>query len=267
MVLIHITLVMLTSVLFCFILYNFPWISRYWSPDIEKFVVKKGGKIALVSDVHIDADSLDIDWIRIIGKTVEKLSIDFLIVVGDLVNKRLYIDINYLEKFARVVTNIMDLRNTVILYVPSNSAHDLALYSQKKGGIRFRFLDRNVEFIYTVHMLRIDFEECSESIYVTHGDYISRNGVLSYLLDKVGRKMFKKLFTGVIGRKILDLDNRSWIVVGHSHVSYLDRSYRAIGLGCWIKRYYAPRESSIAIASCRNKSLNIRFISLDKRSY
>ncbi|MEM2512454.1 MAG: hypothetical protein QXX61_04905, partial [Ignisphaera sp.] len=85
------------------------------------------------------------------------------------------------------------------------------------------------------------------------------NGIVSYLLDKISRKVLGKGITGIIMRRIFGLDSESWVILGHSHIPSIDRKYRAIVLGSWVKRFFDPRGYSIAVASCRNNAINIIF--------
>lgn len=251
---------MFLSIITALSIYNFPWLTKYYRLNLEEFLVRKGNKVAFASDIHIGASGSNIRLLRFIGKIVRLLRVDVLVVAGDLIDERVYLDVRYLEKLAELVVNILDLRDVTVLYIPSNTSHDIVFKDQGKDLRRFQLRSRNVDFIYAPHILKIVFEECDEHIYATHGDYISRNGAVAYILDKICRKIIGKRITGIIARKVFNLDNKAWIVLGHSHISSLDPRYKIIGLGNWVKRYYAPRECSLAIASCRNRRIDVVFL-------
>ncbi|MEM3980885.1 MAG: metallophosphoesterase [Ignisphaera sp.] len=252
------------AILFLYTIYNFPWLTKYYRLNSGEFLLRKGNRVAFVSDIHIGASGSNIMLLKFIGKILRILNVDVLVIVGDLIDERIHLGSRYLEKLAELVVKILDLKDVTVIYIPSNTSHDVVFEGQGKDFRRFQLRSRNVDFIYAPHMLKIFFEECNEYIYATHGDYISRNGAIAYILDKVCRKVIGKRITGIIARKVFNIDNKAWVILGHSHVSSLDPRYRVIGLGSWIKRYYAPRECSIAIVSCKNKTIGIVFIALTK---
>lgn len=250
---------LITFAVFVFVVYNFPWITGYWRIDVKEFVIKKSRRIAFISDVHLGARGSSIGMVKDTLKMLRRLSVDTLVIVGDLINRRFYIDMKDLEMLAIFIANTLKLTNTTIIYILSSSAHDVILNSSGNDIAKVKIDDINVELIYIPHVLKVRFEGCRDYIYATHGDYISRNGVVSYLIDRISRKIFKKLFTGIAARKIFHLDGRSWVILGHSHTPYIDRKYKVVGLGSWVKRYYAPRESAVALVTCKDGLLNVVF--------
>lgn len=255
--------VKLVFIIIAFILYNFPWISKYWKIEMGKISVMEDNKIVFVSDIHLGVFS--VNSIRILSKIIEKLKARVIVFVGDLIDKRFMIKLEDLEKIARALIHILNLRDAKVIYIPSNSAHDIFINGWNGDIIRLKLDYRNIEFIIAPYILKIELNNCREYIYATHGDYFSRDGVLAYLFDKISRRIFRKLFTGVAIRKILNLDNNIWILVGHSHTALIDHRYKVLGLGCWISRLYAPRESVVAIARCRkDKTIELKFIEIAK---
>lgn len=252
----------LTSLLLAFALYNFPWITKYWRISTAKLSIGRGDSVAFVSDVHIGSSGFSLKA-RSIGRILRRLKVGALVIVGDLIDRRLSIDLKGLERIAELAANILDIRDTTIIYIASSSAHDVVVRGFENGIVKLKLRSRGVDFLYTVNPIDLAFDGCRERVYAMHGDYVSRDGTVSYLVDRVGRRLFKTALTGLAARKILGLGDRYWVILGHSHVSYIDRKHRVAVLGSWVRRLYAPRESSIAITTCSSSKLNVMLAKFD----
>ncbi|MEM0338866.1 MAG: metallophosphoesterase [Ignisphaera sp.] len=230
--------------------HNFPWIVRLWRLRVHHLrLFRDDLPILIVSDIHLgNRDSLGKDVLRIASKR----GFHTLVIAGDLLDKRtLFSDkiFDLLEKF--LVGNI---RN--VLYVPSSSSHDIK--PLPTGPISRQLNGKRVVVVPEVLALSVD--GCVGSLYITHGDYSSRNGIFAHIIDAITLKVFSKPFTGTILRKILETGDVDWVIHGHSHLAVHSQKLRIVDTGCWVKRPHESVQRAFAVATCRNGVVEVDLI-------
>lgn len=216
----------LLMVITLYISWNMPWITGYWRPRVFGYSFRNLRKIMIVSDVHLWKSK----GVNNIGRIVREKNIDVVIVAGDLFDEPIEISSTrtIVEALKRAI-NAMDLHNTRLVFIPSRSFHDFrALFTKP---LFFKYRDIDIVVIPDIAVFKID--RCNDYIVVTHGDYAFRSGVIAFLLDIMGIKLFGRLPTGELLRKLYSLGRNVWLVYGHSHIGYIDYSRKIINTGCW----------------------------------
>ncbi len=217
--------IVLQTIIILYILWNMPWITRYWKPKIYRYVIRDAKRVMVISDIHLWGMHRAID----IGRMAREKNIDSVIVAGDLIDE--IVDVSSYRTIVEILKRAvddMDLHNTMFIFIPSRSFHDFRAVFRKP--ISFTYRDVVIHVIPDVAMFRID--GCNEHIVVTHGDYAFRSGVIAFLLDVIGKR-FGILLTGELLRKIYSLDRNTWFIYGHSHIGYIDYGRKTINTGCW----------------------------------
>lgn len=230
---------------------SFPWVVGRVPRVFDLRFSRSDIPILIVSDLHIGND--DSLWFQIF-RFVMRDSFRSLVIAGDLIDKRVLFNekiIYILEKLA--IGNIKK-----VIYVPSSSSHDF-----KPLPRNYVELHRDSFSCYIVpYVLRISVDGCLGSVYVTHGDYVSRNGIVAHILDVFMQKIFRKPFVGTVLRKILRLGDMDWVVHGHSHVAYYSKEYRVAGTGCWVRRPHESMQRAFAVTLCRDNVIYVEFFIL-----
>jgi len=216
----------LSIIIVLYIFWNMPWITGYWKPRVFGYNFKDFRKIMIVSDVHL--------WksknVNDIGRIVREKNIDAIIVAGDLFDESIEISsTKTIVETLKKAISAMDLHNTRLIFIPSRSFHDFRALFIKP--LSFTYRDIDIVIIPDIAIFKID--KCNDYIVVTHGDYAFRSGVIAFLLDIIGVKLFRRLSTGELLRKLYSLDRNVWLVYGHSHIGYIDYSKKIINTGCW----------------------------------
>lgn len=252
MIVLLVTTVILIALGICVvILHNFPWVLGK-TPKISYLKLScSDTPILIVSDLHLgNKKSLGLQIIKVILR----YRVRTMIIAGDLIDKRLALSRNILNLLKRFM--IKEIRK--IIFVPSSSSHDFEPLPENPV--------KEQEDDYTVWIIPyvawISIEKCVGDIYVTHGDYISRNGIIAHLLDVLSQKIFSKPFIGLILRKILKIRNVDWVVHGHSHTALYSEKYRVVRTGCWVRRPHELIQRAFVIAICRNRFTEIKLFKL-----
>lgn len=215
---------------------------RLWRPRTHHLRLSADDlPILIVSDIHLgNRDSLGREVLRI----ALKYGFHTLVIAGDLLDKRtIFSDniFNLLEKFF-----VGSIRN--VFYVPSSSSHDIE--PLPAGPISRQFNGKRVVLVPGVLALSVD--GCVGGLYITHGDYSSRNGILAHIIDALALKAFSKPFTGVALRKFLRVGDADWVIHGHSHLAIHSQKLRIVDTGCWVKRPHESVQRAFAVATCKN---------------
>lgn len=237
------------------LLYNFPCLFRAHRARIHTISVL--GPVVIVSDIHIGSRNSHYTVLR---KFIEKLNYATVVVVGDFLDKRIPFNRSTVESLIMAI-RALGLDKGRVIYIASTASHDIEGYFDKALHISIDSID-----IYIVSgIARITVDSCSHHIYATHGEYISRDGVAAYILDKIGRSLLGKPLTALIARKMLDIERSSWIFIGHSHIPYTDHSSRMANTGSWDNRFYAPAQPSVGIVKCINNRLYVKLSKITLR--
>jgi len=200
-----------------YILWNFPWLIRYYTPIMHKEKIL-GSKIIVVSDIHLREGSIP----RALSDFIKKEGAEILVVAGDLFEyrhrkiSRDRLEAKLAEIFGPIFKSAFPRQ---IFYVTSTSSHDPKIENVEE----FMISGKKIVVIPGVLIL-----EDSSMYYVTHGDYASRNGVIARTLNRIFRFWTERKL-----RKVLKLPDDAWLICGHTHLPGIDRNCRIANTGSW----------------------------------
>jgi UDP-2,3-diacylglucosamine pyrophosphatase LpxH len=238
-----------TLLLLAYVLHNFPWLL-----DREKLVVhqvmlrKSDQPMLIVSDLHFGSRSAYRYFLAILRAVKPRT----LVIAGDLVDERMLMS----ERMLRLLKTLTICAKNVF-YTPSSSNHD---HAPKPTFISLEENEKRVAIASPI--LKLCVEECSNCLYITHGDYASRSGVIAHFLEEFVQRLFLKPFIGGVLRKKLGISDGSWVVYGHSHKAWSSHAWRTVNTGCWINRIYESMQMALAVAACRNSIVSVKLLKL-----
>ncbi len=236
--------------LFIVLLHNFPWIMRCYIPRIHNVKLSLDDlPVFIVSDIHLgNKNSLGV----YVFKIASKYSFRTMVIAGDLIDKRVFFSDKVFDLLKMFLVG--DVKN--VFYIPSSSSHDIE--PLPKNVITQYFNGRRVAVV--PQALAISISNCVGRIYITHGDYASRNGVVAHLLDAIFTKVLSRPFTVLVLRKVFNAKNFEWIIYGHTHLTAYLKNYRAVNTGCWIRRPHESMQKAFAILKCSNGFVEVRLV-------
>uniref|UniRef100_A0A7C5XQL8 Metallophosphoesterase n=1 Tax=Ignisphaera aggregans TaxID=334771 RepID=A0A7C5XQL8_9CREN len=235
--------------------HNFPWIYRFKKIKIHSMFLD--GSIVIVSDIHIGSKN---SYYFLLKEFLKRINYDVVIVAGDFIDKRIEFNKNTID-YLRAAIKALDIRRGKIIYIASTASHDIDRYFE---DIMPLSID-GVETYIVSGVVEIKLGGCRNSVYVSHGEYISRDGVAAYILDKIFNKLFKRNITALLMRRALGVDEYQWVFTGHSHILSIDPIYRIANTGSWDERLYAKAYPGIGIVRCIDGKLYVRLVKLSIR--
>ncbi len=220
-----------------FALWNFPWLTKYYTLEITSFELKEDSKVLIVSDLHIQPSNIAFKPLK---KIIESKNIKYLIIAGDFIEyKHKKIEKENLSKIlAKILRKLEIHEKLTIFYVPSNTSHDPKISENT-------VLELNSTKIYILNdVLKLVLRNFT--LYVTHGDYASRDGAIAATINRILKLFGKKLFLENLLKKILKLEQDSWLIMGHTHLPGIDGQKKVANCGAW-GRHFLRKESNTAI--------------------
>ena len=234
------------------LLYNFPCLFR--APRARIHTISVSGPAIIVSDVHIGSKN---SCYTVLRKFIERIGYGTLIVVGDLLDERVPLNRSAIESLREAI-RALGLSKGRVIYIASTAGHDIENYLDKTLHISIDSID-----IYILSgVAKIMVNSCSHHIYATHGEYVSKDGVAAYILDKIGRAILRKPITALIAKKVLNVEKNSWVFTGHSHIMLIDTKFRIANTGSWDNRFYAPAQPGIGVVKCIDGKLYVRLFQI-----
>lgn len=231
-------LLILTIIFITFVLWNFPWLTAYYKPNISTFKIEVNKKVLIVSDLHLSPSNIKY---KPLEKIVKKENVKYLVIAGDFIEYK-HKEIEE-EKLIKILEKILKKLNInqedlTIFYIPSKSSHDPKI-------------NKNIEFQLNsikIHIIDGILRLVSKNIalYITHGDYASRDGGIAATINRTLKLLGVNLFLEKLLRKILKIEENSWLIMGHTHIPGIDESSRVANCGAW-SRHILRKESNTAI--------------------
>lgn len=212
--------------------------------DIDK------GKIAVISDLHLESNPRDLTCI---GDYLKNEEISLLILNGDVFDKRHKTplkeeDLVYIQSRLGIENN----DSFDIIYLLSSYNHDPYLREEYKIDD-----DKKIEVWEGPIILKINKkEETKESFYIFHGDYIfsGYNIGIASVVNKLNSSLLYEQFA----KLVIGGEKDEWIILSHSHIPGIDYQRKVANTGSWIKRYIANTDTAILIdASEQNEHLEV----------
>ncbi|MHA1626438.1 MAG: hypothetical protein ACTSVF_04790 [Candidatus Asgardarchaeia archaeon] len=219
------TILVLTLPVLFFIVYNFPWITKYM--EIRGFKLNLGGNsVLIVSDLHLSESS---DPIEGISDFLNKKGIENLVIAGDFIEHHREISKDELKPFISMGLKKIGLEKSElkVVYLTSLSSHDPIIREEK---VSIKYEDGPLVIVLRGYC-RIFIG--GHSFVVLHGDYSVRNGALAGFINLVASTLGKKLFLERLLRRILRVENDEWLVMGHTHIPGIDEEDRVANCGSW----------------------------------
>jgi len=220
-----------------FVLWNFPWLTKYYTLNVITFEIKENSKILIVSDLHIKPSNITFKPLK---KIIESKNIKYLVIAGDFIEyKHKKIEEEKLSKIlAKILRKLGIQEKLTIFYVPSNTSHDPKMPENTT-------LEINSTKIYILNdVLKLDLRNFT--LYITHGDYASRDGAIASTINRTLKLFGKKLFLEKLLKNVLKLERNSWLIMGHTHLPGIDSQNRVANCGAW-GRHFLRKESNTAI--------------------
>ncbi len=252
----YIILITILSLLIVLTIWNFPWLTRYWVLEIYYLNLKNITSMVIISDIHLESNYEDLSTI---GTWLKRNNIAMLVIAGDLFdNKHYYMNYQELRSLLRDAVEKLNLTGiNHIEYIVSETSHDPIITN---GTITLNVNDVIVNVRRGLLMIKLD--NCDNVVYVTHGDYISRDGVVAYIINYFFKILGYKLFLEKLLKNILNIPKNSWLIMGHTHISGIDYEARVANSGFWISRYGLSSSRTVILAKCTNEELIIKLTKL-----
>ncbi len=243
----HAIVVALTVAVAAFVVYQLPFLYDV----VDRHDVNFNGSytIAVISDLHIESNKRDLSCIAI---HLSAMNVTHLIVNGDLFDDKhsSAIDANMI-KYAIDRLNLHSVRSLrMVVIVLSLYNHD-PIASDSLTSYRVNDMDvLVVRGLLRIHLL-------NTTLNVVHGDYIVRNGIIATLLNQI---TFGPTFERM-ARRVLGLDEREWIVLGHTHIPAFSADERIANTGSWISRFSEPSDTMLVVSASKSSDeLSVKYI-------
>ncbi|RLE80628.1 MAG: hypothetical protein DRJ52_05950 [Thermoprotei archaeon] len=213
--------------------YLFPGL--FMNPFSRVLEVELDEPVVIISDIHDDSSLPPefLDKIKEIGPRA-------VIFAGDLFDEaHRLVSVDELEEMLESKIGLLPKSVEKIVYVLSLASHDPIVWREV---IEFELSSRKV----IVTKLCLKAVVNSLSIYVTHGDKSCRNGALAHVVNGLASFFGVDLFLERMLRRYLE--NRSWLVMGHTHIPGISHKYFVVNTGSW-KEYYRRASKSFALVN------------------
>lgn len=221
-----------------FILWNFPWLTKYYTLSVSTLKIEGDGNILVVSDLHLNPSNI---IYKPLEKIIKEKKVKYLAIAGDFIEYK-HKEIKG-EKLARILAKILkklniEKENMMIFYIPSKSSHDPKI----SKNLELQLKSIKIHIINGVLKLVLK----NVTLYITHGDYASRDGGVAATINRMLKLFGRKLFLEKLLRKILKLEENSWLVMGHTHIPGIDNLSKVANCGAWSK-HFLRKETNTAV--------------------
>lgn len=229
--------VVLAICLIMFVFWNFPWLTGYYHLNITSFELKEDSKILIVSDLHMQPLNIVFKPLK---KIIESKNIKYLVVAGDFIEyKHKRIEQEKLSKILAKILRKLEIREeSTIFWVLSKTSHD----PQVSENTIFEINSTKVYILDGILKLILK----NFTIYVTHGDYASRDGAIAATINRMLKLFGKKLFLENLLKKILKLEQDSWLIMGHTHLPGINNQNKVANCGAW-SGHFLRKETNTGI--------------------
>jgi predicted phosphodiesterase len=232
---------------------NSPWLTK----GIPTASLKvDSGAVMVLSDLHIDANPMDLG---IIGSLAGINGVNTLVIAGDLFNYRIRVkgelELGVMVRYAveRLGLSRVKARLTV-LYLMSSSSHDPEVHGNHRVSV---MKVNNVTVVAMQGAVRLSYPDCIGSVYITHGDYAVKDGVLAGLLSFISLKLLNYPLFEVMLRRILNVNDHDWVISGHTHVPVFNSELKVANPGSWVKALVMKPHFGYVTIRCSNGELKV----------
>jgi len=194
----------------------------------------------LVSDLHIATKQLRKSDLHKIGDYMARENIRSLFILGDLFDDfHKKISTEHLSRELKKALKLLKLPEKSQIFITfSRNSHDPIISADK---IELTLDSLNI--IAANKPIRLCAGETT--LILLHGDLAVKNGALAYIINKVGNYFQRKYFVEESLKKKLGINKDSWLVMGHTHIPFINKELKIANTGCW--KHYWREESDTAI--------------------
>ncbi len=228
-----------------YILWNFPWILKYYTITIYRDKTNADDTILIASDLHLE---LGQQVPKSLVRYIEQNSINVVVFAGDLMEYRRNVDdevlVSILEDMLSDIIKIQAVHR--IYYITSTSSHDPKI----KHVTSTKIHGKPIIIIPGALQLEVGGTE----FFISHCDYACRNGAVARVINKLMKKLGRSLYIENLMRKKLDIPEDTWIICGHTHIPGIDLNRKLANTGCWKRRVLIKStETAILIKNSKPK--------------
>jgi UDP-2,3-diacylglucosamine pyrophosphatase LpxH len=200
-------------------------------------------RIAVVSDLHAEDKGFNA---RCFTKTIKAINPEVLIIAGDVFNNMEKQKFD--ESMAKIVVELTGYPNNLreILITLSIGNHDPKIKGLMES---FNINNINVKAINGVALLRFN----DKHLVVLHGDLLFKNGIIAAFINLLLGKGFYERIT----KRILLLNSDTFLIMGHTHIPFIDYKMKSANSGSWAWRPIVGKSSTILII---NKDFVIKLL-------
>jgi len=216
---------------------------------VSTFKIERDENILVVSDLHLNPSNIKY---KPLEKIIREKKVKYLVIAGDFIEYK-HKEIEK-EKLVRILVKILkklnlERENITIFYIPSKSSHDPKI----SQNLELQLKSTKIHIINGV----LKLASKSVTLYITHGDYASRDGGVAATINRMLKLFGRKLFLEKLLRKILKLEESSWLVMGHTHIPGIDNSSKVANCGAW-SRHFLRKETNTAVLIEKEKIKIVR---------
>jgi len=195
--------------------------------------VKLEEPIVVISDIHNDS-SLPPEFLNKIREIKPKT----VIFAGDLFDEaHRLVSMTTLKKMLKPKVLLLPDSVKKVIYVLSSVSHD-PIIQDEVAELEYPFRD----VIVTKRCLKVLVN--SLEAYITHGDISCPNGALAHIINRLASLIGLSLFLEKLLKR--KLEDRCWLIMGHTHIPGICRKYRVANTGSW-KEYYRRASRSFIL--------------------
>ena len=205
---------------------NFPWVGRRPLPAA---VAEAEKPILVLSDLHLLPNE-DVAKLLVVGKLVERYAPNTVVVCGDLFefgDSPPKLSVEEVEELYAWVARGLGLKSQLFVHILSNFSHDPVL---PKGVLKLRLGSAK---LVALNGFLLCLRVSGRRFYFTHGDFGARHGIIAALIGAFGRLIGVEMLFEKLLKKILRIEERDWLICGHTHFCGLDEESRVGNPGGW----------------------------------
>ncbi|WP_291767822.1 metallophosphoesterase [Caldivirga sp. UBA161] len=210
----------------------------------------------VVSDLHVDANSSDLS---VISELIRRSGVNTMVIAGDLFDRRVKVNDDELRIMLHWATQRLGLINDngselTLIYVRSESSHDPEIKDNEPVVIKFS----NILIVTVPRAIKVNFPNCSDAVYVAHGDYTVSDGLLAGLINIAPLTLLKLPIVELITRRILNANHDDWVIIGHTHLPVISSRFKVANPGSWKGILFTNPYNGYVLIRCVNKRLIVK---------
>ncbi len=228
---------------------NSPWLIER---ELKMSSIRlNSNSMLVVSDLHIDAN---LSELSVISELIRRGGVSAMTIAGDLFDRRVKVNDSELRMMLHWAIRRLGLINDelTLIYVRSESSHDPEL--EDYGSIKITRLN-NVLVVTVPRVIKVNFPNCSSSVYIAHGDYTVSNGLLAGLINIFSLTLLRLPIVELMTRKLLGVSDDDWVIIGHTHLPAISGRFKIANPGSWKGIFFIKPYNGYVLIKCINNQL------------